>query len=110
MTAFVPRGDFIRPRSRPIKRVIWEVSKASGVTPADILGRERTAHVVRARFAAMLICRNYLALSYPAIGRAFNRDHSTVINAMRRVDAVCTDTDMDDFEGIARKAGLVGEK
>lgn len=110
MTAFTPRGEFIRPRHRPIKRVIWEVSQAAQITPADILGRERTAHVVRARFAAMAICRDYLGLSYPAIGRAFKRDHTSVINAMRRVDAVCTDTDLDDMEAIARRAGLVEGK
>lgn len=107
MKTYVPSGDFIRQSAGPISRVIAGVGKTAGVTPAEIVGPLRESHIVRARFAAMAICRDYLALSYPAIGRAFNRDHSTVINAMRRVDAVCNGTDLDDFEEIARRAGLV---
>lgn len=46
----------------------------------------REAPVFLARATAMWIMRNHLGLSLNEIGRAFGRDHSTVINALRRAD------------------------
>lgn len=103
----VLNGSFLKPKTTPITRIIHEVSKASGVKPRDIMGKRRFVNHTRARFVAMAICRDYLDMSYPAIGRVFDRDHSTVISAMRRVDALCADSDLDDMEEIARRAGLV---
>lgn len=107
MKAFIPQGSFMSAGTTSINRVVLQVSKATGVRPDQIMGRARTKHVVRARFAAMAIARDYLGLSYPAIGRAFDRDHTSIINAMRKVDATATDADFDDMEEIARRAGLV---
>lgn len=107
MTYF-PRGEFLTDK-RPLALVIDAVSKSTGVTVAEIIGPRRDRHIVRARFAAMAIARDYLGLSYPQIGREFNRDHTSVINAMRRVDALCADADLDDFEAIARQAGVINE-
>lgn len=103
-----PKGEFLTNR-RPLARVIDEVSKSTGVTMAEIIGPRRDRHIIRARFAAMAIARDYLDLSLPQIGREFNRDHTSVINALRRVDALCADTDLDDFKEIARRAGVAGE-
>lgn len=107
MTEFSPQGSFMSAGTAQINRIVLQVSKATGVKPNEIMGQSRTRHVVRARFAAMVITRDYLGLSYPAIGRAFNRDHTSVINAMRKVDALVADADLYDMEEIARRAGLV---
>ena len=46
----------------------------------------RSAPVFIARATAMWIMKNELKISYSEIGRAFNKDHTTVINALRRAD------------------------
>lgn len=53
-----------------------------GATVDDVLGPTRLAHVVRARRDAMRLIRDRLAWSYPAIGRLFGRDHTTVMMAL----------------------------
>ena len=102
----LPKGEFLT-NKRPLARVVDAVSKLTGVTIAEIMGPRRDRHIIRARFAAMAIARDYLNLSYPQIGREFNRDHTSVINAMRRVDALCDDRDLNDLEAIARQAGII---
>ena len=56
-----------------------------GVTPAQIFGDSRRQHVVSARWA---VWRRMEAdgLSIAAIGRATNRDHSTVLNGLGRLN------------------------
>lgn len=56
-----------------------------GVTLEQIHGEARFAHVARARHEAMYLIRAKFKWSYPVIGRLFNRDHTTVISAVRRI-------------------------
>lgn len=104
-----PRGEFLGKDIGPMRRVIHEVAQLAGVTPADITGRSRKRKFAYARQMAMLICRDYVAASYPEIGRVFNRDHSTVMYSIEAASARCADDDWDDMEAIARRAGLVQE-
>lgn len=55
-----------------------------GATLSQIFSRDQTAHVSRARGEAMMIVRDDLNWSYPAIGEFFNRNHSTVIYQIRK--------------------------
>lgn len=48
-----------------------------------IKGKRRHAALVAARHGAMMALRS-LAYSYPAIGDALNRDHTSVIHAERK--------------------------
>ena len=53
----------------------------------DLKGGKRTRGVVVPRMLAMYLVRKHTDASYPEIGRAFGgRDHSTAINACRRMD------------------------
>ena len=70
-----------------IPRIIREVSDATGVPVRDILGPSRTQHIVHARFLAIWRAAKETNLSQPQIGRAFNRDHTSIGNAIRRMDA-----------------------
>lgn len=107
MTPYIPKGEFLNTGLRPIARIVSEVSHCTYIPVGSILGPSRKRHIVKARFMAMVICRDYVGATLPEIGRAFNRDHTCVINAMKRIDALCTDKDLDDMEEIARRAGLV---
>jgi chromosomal replication initiator protein len=54
-----------------------------------LLRKDRHKSVVLARQVAMYICRTRLTCSLPELGRAFgNRDHTTVLHGVRRVEAL----------------------
>jgi chromosomal replication initiator protein len=56
---------------------------------AELLSKDRHKSVAFARQVAMYLCRQRLKCSFPELGRAFgNRDHTTVMSAVRRVEAL----------------------
>lgn len=61
------------------------VAKRLGFELDDVLGKERTGGVVRARHLAMAVARSTLGRSYHELGRAFGRDHTTVVQAVHGV-------------------------
>ncbi len=55
----------------------------------ELLSKDRHKSVAFARQVAMYLCRQRLKCSYPELGRAFgNRDHTTAMSAVRRVEAL----------------------
>lgn len=64
------------------------VAAELGVSREAILSPQRTAPVSRARQLAMYLARELTELTLPALATAFNRrDHSTIIYAVKRVEA-----------------------
>src|SRR6185369_14051140 len=56
---------------------------------SELLSKDRHKSVAFARQVAMYLCRQRLKCSFPELGRAFgNRDHTTVMSAVRRVEAL----------------------
>jgi chromosomal replication initiator protein len=56
---------------------------------SELLSKDRHKSVAFARHVAMYLCRQRLGSSFPELGRAFgNRDHTTVMSAVRRVEAL----------------------
>ena len=84
--------DLVRPREP--KRVKIEdiqklVASHYNVTKADILSARRTANVVRPRQIAMYPRQDADPRSLPEIGRRFGgRDHTTVLHAVRKIEAL----------------------
>jgi chromosomal replication initiator protein len=59
------------------------------LTSSELLSKDRHKSVAFARQVAMYLCRQRLKCSFPELGRAFgNRDHTTVMSAVRRVEAL----------------------
>ena len=56
------------------------------VGPSELLGRTRTQPVAFARHSAVWVIRQRSSLSLPAIGRYFDRDHTTVLSSCRAVE------------------------
>jgi chromosomal replication initiator protein len=81
-------------RTREPKRVKIEdiqklVATHYNVTKADILSARRTANVVRPRQIAMYLAKTLTPRSLPEIGRRFGgRDHTTVLHAVRKIEAL----------------------
>ena len=53
----------------------------------DLTGARRTNDVVRARCAVIYVLRHRHKLSLPQIGQRMNRDHSSIMHALRIFDA-----------------------
>jgi chromosomal replication initiator protein len=67
-----------------IQRAVCSHFKLSN---AELLSKDRHKSVAFARQVAMYLCRQRLRCSFPELGRAFgNRDHTTVMSAVRRVE------------------------
>ena len=59
-----------------------------GVSLRDLMGPSRRAEIVWPRHVAMWVVRETTGASLPRIGRAFGgRDHTTVLYAVRKVEA-----------------------
>jgi chromosomal replication initiation ATPase DnaA len=84
-----------RPPSQPVAsaeqpsvtRVMDVVAERYGITRAALLGPGRTQPATTARQVAMRLVRELTGKSYPEIGRAFQRDHTTVIHACEVTEA-----------------------
>jgi chromosomal replication initiator protein len=82
-----------------IRDIIATVADEFGVTPADILGKSHKPEFTRPRFAAIYLARHTGKRSLPEIGRAFGgRDHTTILNALRRFEAL---DDPETMHGLA---------
>jgi len=56
------------------------------VTHLDLLSRRRGRAISRPRQVGMWLARHTTPLSLPEIGREFQRDHTTVMHAVDRID------------------------
>lgn len=70
--------------------ILTEVAKEFDLKIRDLKSTSRKALIVRARSQAMHRMREELALSYADIGRIFQRDHSSVISAIRKYSVQCS--------------------
>lgn len=71
--------------SHRIRPVISAVAKYYGVSLRDIVARRRTREYLRPRHVAMYLAKRLTKHSLPALGRVFERDHTTVLHGCRRI-------------------------
>lgn len=72
-----------RPASPRIEVVIRAACEVMGISRDDILGRERKRQVAWRRQVVMLVCYDIADhASLPQIGRAFGRDHTTILHGV----------------------------
>lgn len=88
-----------------IQRVVCHHFK---LRTSDLLSKDRHKSIAFARHVAMYLCKQRLKCSFPELGRAFgNRDHTTVMSAVRKVQHLRT-TDPEvraHLEALERKLG-----
>lgn len=78
--------------------VIWPTTTAQAIiqstcllfdiTEAELKGGGRARGLIEARCHAVVRMRTELGLSTPSIGRILNRDHTSIINLLRKSDGV----------------------
>jgi chromosomal replication initiator protein len=75
-------------KATPVEEIQQRVASSFGISRAELVGSTRAATPVRARQVAIFLTRELTDLSLPQIGRLYGgRDHSTVLNSVRRVEA-----------------------
>lgn len=77
----------IEPRRVKIDDILRIVSRHYSVSKADILSQRRHRSVVWPRQIGMYLAKQLTSRSLPEIGRRFgDRDHTTVLHAIRKID------------------------
>ena len=77
----------IEPRRIKIEDILKIVSRHYAVTRADIVSQRRHRSVVWPRQIGMYLAKQLTSRSLPEIGRRFgDRDHTTVLHAIRKID------------------------
>jgi len=72
-------------RSPTIYQIQVAVCKYYGIRHNELLSPRRWSRLVTARHVAMRLARDLTVASLPEIGRAFNRDHSSVHHALNHL-------------------------
>jgi chromosomal replication initiator protein len=90
----------------PVEEIQQRVATSFGISRAELVGSTRAATPLRARQVAIFLTRELTDLSLPQIGRLYGgRDHSTVLNSLRRVEAgVAEDPALSDRVSELRSA------
>jgi chromosomal replication initiator protein len=77
----------LEPRRIKIEDILRIISRHFGVSKGDLLSQRRHRSVVWPRQVGMYLAKQLTARSLPEIGRRFgNRDHTTVLHAIRKIE------------------------
>lgn len=69
-----------------IDKILHTVSSHYNITVEDMKSRKRISSIASARHVAVYIIKKMTDRSLPAIGREFNRDHTTIINSIDTIE------------------------
>lgn len=85
-------------RNITISVIIDEVEKYYRLPKGSLITKKRSNDIAYPRHIAMYISRVILYESYASIGDAFKRDHSTVMNAVKKIKKMVTeDTELQEI-------------
>jgi chromosomal replication initiator protein len=78
----------IIPSTKPLdaEHIQREVARYYKLPVDELRGERRVKHVAHARQVAMYLCRTLTSASLPEIGKKFNKDHTTVLSSVRKIE------------------------
>ena len=82
-----------------------EVARYYKIAVDELRGERRVKHVAHARQVAMYLCRTMTQASLPEIGKKFNKDHTTVLMSVRKIEQL-----KDADEQLKLELGELGQK
>ena len=91
----------LKPSRHTVQEIQERTCEAFGVTLAALRSPSRAADVAWARQVAMYLSRELTDATLPAIGREFDRNHSTVLHACKRT-ADRIGADREAYEAVQR--------
>lgn len=77
-----------RKRSATLDEALAATAAVFGLTLEEIKGRTQPQRIARGRHAFVYVARTSMSESYPRIGRALGRDHTTAMSSMDRAEAL----------------------
>ncbi len=80
----IPQSD----REIPAELILSETASYFSLTRADLVGKSRSRPLTNARHVAMYLVRECTGLSLLKIGELFERDHTTVMHGLKKVEAL----------------------
>lgn len=73
-----------------VNTIIDVVASYYSITALELISHRRNSDVLKPRFVAIWMAKQHTSLSLPDIGKYFGgRDHTTILNATRRIDELC---------------------
>ena len=69
------------------QKVTRAVAKEFGILISELRSTRRSQSLVLPRQCAMWLCRKLCHASYPELGQFFERQHSSVIHAVRKLES-----------------------
>ena len=99
MPSLRERQKAMKEKINYVDNIIKEICKYYSLTQDQVKGKSRKREIVKARFIAIYIIRTETDFKLSAIGRIFNRDHSTILHSIRIINDTLTlkyDTDISD--------------
>ena len=82
--------SIIAPDSIPpevmVDKILSVVAKKNGLSPDDLKSKKRQDNIAKARHVAIYITRNLTNLPLQTIAKNFNRDHSTIMSSIDKVE------------------------
>ncbi len=92
---------------RTVREIQEQTCETFGVTMDELLSASRAQPVAWPRQVAMYLSRELTDATLPAIGRAFNKNHTTVMHACRRT-AERMAADREAYEAVQRLTNELG--
>lgn len=71
-----------------IKNIVKEVARTYDMTSEEILGNCRSQELIEPRHIAMYLAKIITRKSLPQIGQLMDRDHTTILHAVRKIGSM----------------------
>lgn len=69
-----------------VDKIFTAVFKKYGIKKEDIIGQKRNKEIAAARHISIYLIKAITEMSFPNIGKIFNRDHSTIIASHDKIE------------------------
>ena len=88
MPSLRERQKAMKEKINYVGNIINEICKFYSLTTEDVTGKSRKREIVKARFIAIYIIRTETDFKLSAIGKIFNRDHSTILHSIKIINSL----------------------
>ena len=74
------------PTSVTVDKIFAAIEKKYDVSKPELTGNSRVKNVAQARHVAIYLIKTITDISYPSIGKLFNRNHSTIMSSVEVIE------------------------
>ena len=79
-------------------KIISIVAKRYDISKDDILSKKRDQNIAYARNVSIYVIRSVTQMSFPEIGKIFNRDHSTIMSSNKVIQEKVASNQLTELE------------